>query len=222
MKKNLLLLAVLSSFIPFQIQSCTPARAVAGTVFVGAVSMANVYRVHRNDYDGIMNKDVAIGLGVVATVSAGCVLHSMTPAARLARALELKKIYPKMAFPVHQRDFAPAAKKSYILSPFPYADAFKDITECYEKTERAIELIEKARLTVGNDPDFGKYDLEELKRKKDYLDNGLLSLKALPDFQSQYLAEQKVKTNKEMADSASTVATAQLVQAANSFSHHRR
>ena len=49
-----------------------------------------------------------------------------------------------------------------------------------------------------------------------------MSLKALPDFQSQYLAEQKVKTNKEMADSASTVATAQLVQAANSFSHHRR
>ena len=221
MKKNLLLLAVLSSFIPFQIQSCTPAKALAGTVLVGAASVANVYRVSRCNYRGVMSQDEAIGLGVLVTLTAGGVFYLMTPQARLARAIALKKIYPKMIFPAHQRDFAVVAKESYVLSPFPYAAAFKDIKEIRKQTDEAIVLIEKARAADGN-PDFGKHDLDELQIKKDYLDKGLLLLKALPEFESQYIADENVKAKKKIADSAETVATAQVVQAVNSFSHPRR
>ncbi len=232
MKKSIIFLTIMS-LITSQVRPCSPAVAVAGTALVGAVATANVYRVYSQSvkpykyyyFSHETRKNCAIGLGLVATVGVGCMLHQATPMARLARATKLlTKVEANPLLQSHHLvktpDFPSEVQRRYVSSGLPYAQAFKDLKESKIHSNEAIDLIGKAR-NIETSPKFGQEVLDASIKNNDRLDDLMLAVKAQPTFESEYVGYNKIKTDKEIADSADTIATAQVIQTINSFSHRR-
>jgi len=231
MNKSIILLTIVS-LISSQTRPCSPAVAVAGTALVGAVAAANVYRVYRkpegNRYDLLSRQDRvnwAIGLGLVATMGAGYMLHQTTPMARLSNATKLLTVVKTNPLLQHHHliktpNFVPTVQHQYASAGLPYAKAFRDLKESKRHSVKSIDLIHKARMT-NKDSVFGQAVIDESIKNNGALDDLMLAVKEQPRFESQHLAYSKIKTDKEIAESAQIIAAAQVSQAVNSAFHRR-
>lgn len=243
MKQNSIVLLTISLLSSFQIYSCSPRMAVAGTALVGALSAANVYRVYvqpGNDREHYTEKGYhfhedktlshetrkkwSIRLGVVATIGVGFALRRATPMVRLTRAMQLLaevkkepvlRYHPLIKTPV----FASEIQKYYVNFGLPYAEAFDNLKKTKAKTQEASELIELARITK-KDETFGIDVYNAVEVYDQSLIDLMLAVKAQKEFNSEYLWQKKLQTDEKVADNVSIIAGAQMVQAINSF-HHR-
>jgi len=235
MKKGILILTVVS-LIPSQIKPVTPAVAIAGTALVGTAAAANVYRVYKqptskeyNKYDYVWSHQTrlnwAIGLGIAATAGTAFALHQATPLVRLSRATQLlssSQTNPLLRHHsiVRTAQFMPAVSQQYARAALPLAKAFKDLRESRKESTQAIGLIHKARKEIQTF-NFGQHVVQEAEQTNVKFDDLMLAIKEQPDFSSQHTTREKIKSDKAVASSAQTIATAQTIQAINSFSHRR-
>jgi hypothetical protein len=211
--------------------------AVAGTLATGAFSAANLYRVScTNEYSYELGKSTRLGCAVVlgtgATIASAILLHRATPSMRLFRASSLVDATSKhylLQIPYNTpQEFNDALQRYYARYPRAYAQAFKDLKNLKDESDKALELIEKARSDISVSENFsdlqnnipGKYIETQARKNNEFLDHLLLIVKANPQFEQQITDQEKINEAKRTSNAAESVAAAQWIQAVNSF--HRK